>query len=178
MSNKLLLTSFQTWLSHQKFNSSDRLLEIVQTRADSNLYFSRQLPVETNLAARQVIAVIEKINPEGIICCGMAESRSQLTVESNAECDYPSGTLRDRECIFTKVDLEKLIACLNNTKISHNAGKFVCEGLYYQVLKYINLKQVNIPCIFVHIPLLDANNSNVILQDFTAIIDFMRAAKV
>ena len=166
MDNKLLLTSFQTWLPHQKSNSSDDLLETIKQSA-SNLYFVRKLPVNINLAALQVIQAIEQIEPKGIICCGMAESRSQLTVESNAVCD--------RNCIFTQVNLEKLVTRLNNTKISHDAGKFVCEGLYYRILKYTLLDKPNIKCIFVHVPLIDVDNLKIIQQDFMAIINFIQS---
>lgn len=166
MDNKLLLTSFQTWLPHQKSNSSDDLLKTIK-QLDSNLYFVRKLPVNTNLAALQIIQAIEQIEPKGIICCGMAESRSQLTVESNAVCD--------RDCIFTQVNLDKLVTYLNNTNISHDAGKFVCEGLYYQILKYILVNQPNIQCIFVHIPTLDAGNLKIIQHDFMTIINFMQS---
>ena len=168
MDNKLLLTSFQTWLPHQKSNSSDDLLETIK-QPDSNLHFVRKLPVNTNLAASQVIQAVEHIKPQGIICCGMAESRSQLAIESNAVCD--------RDCLVTKVNLKKLATCLNNTKISHDAGKFVCEGLYYQILKYIQLKKPNIQCLFVHIPSLNADNLEIIQQDFMVIINFMQSVK-
>lgn len=167
MDNKLLLTSFQTWLPHQKSNSSDDLLETISKQLNSGLYFLRKLPVNTNLAGLQVIQAIERIKPKSIICCGMAESRSQLTLESHAVCD--------RNCLFTKVNLEKLIICLNNTQISHNAGKFVCEGLYYQVLKYIEFEKLNTHCIFVHVPPVNADNLNVIQQEFMAIINFMQS---
>ena len=168
--NKLILTSFQTWLPHQKSNSSDDLLEIIQKQANQNFYFVRKLPVNTNLATLSVIEAIEHIEPKGIICCGMAEYRKQLTVESNAICD--------RDCIFTRVNLEKLIACLNNTKISHDAGKFVCEGLYYQILKYIQINQLNVRCIFVHIPPINSDCLTVIQQEFLAIINFMQSIEV
>ncbi|MGL6340751.1 MAG: peptidase C15, partial [Waterburya sp.] len=56
--------------------------------------------------------------------------------------------------------------------ISHNAGKFVCEGLYYQILKYTQNHYPNIPCIFVHIPILYRGNIDKIQQDFTTIINF------
>ena len=167
MNNKLLLTSFQTWLPHQKSNSSDDLLETIQKQFNSSLYFLRKLPVDSNLATLQVIQSIEQIEPKSIICCGMAESRTQLTIESNAVCD--------RNCIFTKVNLKKLLTYLNNTQISHDAGKFVCEGLYYQILKYIQLKKSQTQCIFVHIPPLDADNLKIIQQDFMAIINFMQS---
>ena len=170
MSHKLLLTSFQTWLPHQSSNYSDDLLEIIQKQENSNLYFVRKLPVDTNLAARRVIEAVEQIDPKSILGCGMAESRSQLTVESNAKCD--------RDCVFTKVNLDRLVKPLNYTQISHDAGKFVCEGLYYQILKYIQINKPNIRCIFVHIPRISANNLNLIQQDFTAIIDLMQFAEV
>ena len=167
MDNKLILTSFQTWLPHQKSNSCDDLLEIIQKQAAQNLYFVRKLPVNINLAILPVIEAVERIEPKGIICCRMAESRTQLTVESNAVCD--------RDCIFTKVNLEKLVTCLDNTKISHDAGQFVCEGLYYQILKYIQLNKPIVQCIFVHIPLLNCDNFKIIQHDFMAIINFMQS---
>lgn len=170
MPDKLLLTSFQTWLSHQSSNSSDDLLEKIATQADLERYcFLRQLPVNTELAAEKVIEAIANIEPQGIICCGMAESRRQLSVESNATCD--------RDCCFTRIDLAELTACTKQTKISHNAGKFVCEGLYYQVLKFLETNSLDIPCIFVHVPRLNAENIKAIEQDFLTIINFIETAE-
>ncbi|HEY9767853.1 MAG TPA: peptidase C15 [Coleofasciculaceae cyanobacterium] len=172
MSSQLLLTSFQTWLPHQSSNSADDLLKIIQKQpVYFNLcYFLRKLPVNTELAAQQVIKSIKIKNPQGIICCGMAESRDKLTLESNAMCG--------EDCLVTNVKLDKLIACLNNTKISHHAGNFVCEGLYYQVLKYIYAETTtNVPCIFVHIPIINADNRENIQHDFIKIIRFIHSAK-
>ena len=168
MSTKLLLTSFQTWLPHQKSNSSDDLLKIIQEQQLSldYLFFLRKLPVNKVLAAQKVIEAIEKIKPQSVICCGMAESRDVLTVESNAVCK--------EKCMFTNVKLDTLANCLTNTKISNNAGKFVCEDLYYQVLHYIQIFELNINCIFVHIPILTPNNIDNIQQDFITIIRFMK----
>lgn len=169
MSIKLLVTSFQTWLPHQTSNSSDDLLEIIESKQDifNYLYFLRRLPVDTQIATNQVIETIKVIKPQGIICCGMAESRELLTIESNAICG--------ENCIFTPVNLDSLLASLIYTKISHDAGKFVCEGLYYQVLKYVENQNLNIPCIFVHVPILEQDNIDKIQQDFTAIVDFMQS---
>ena len=167
MSNKLLLTSFQTWLPHQISNSSDDLLETIQKRrfAEDSLFFLRKLPVDIELASGQVIEKIKAIKPTAIVCCGMAESREKLTVESNAVCR--------ENCIFTMVDLNKMITCLADTEVSHNAGKFVCEGLYYEILKYTQANALNIPCIFIHVPVLNARNIDVVQEDLTAIINFL-----
>jgi pyroglutamyl-peptidase len=167
MSIKLLLTSFHTWLPHQTSNSSDDLLEIMAKQQENFNYlcFLRKLPVNTEIATQKVIETIKIINPQAIICCGMAESRAVLTVESNAVCG--------EDCLITQVNLDSLLNSLAYTEISHNAGQFVCEGLYYQILKYTQNNYLNIPCIFVHIPILHQDNLDKIKQDFTTIINFM-----
>lgn len=167
MKTKILLTSFQTWLPHQKSNSSDDLLAAVQKlnySTNVSLFFLRNLPVDVRLASQSVIAEIQRIQPHVVICCGMAEKRNKLTIESQAWCE--------NECLNTEIDLSKLNQKLVSTEISHDAGKFVCEGLYYQILKYIQTPNKNIDCVFVHVPKLEDNNSNAVLEDFQRLINW------
>ncbi|MCL1471026.1 peptidase C15 [Argonema antarcticum] len=171
MTKKILLTSFTTWLPHQKSNSSDDLLiEFAKSThrnppvaTSPSLTFLRQLPVDVQQASTRAIAQIDSINPDIIICCGMAESRQQLTVESNATSA--------KDMIKTWVNIEQLIADLKVTEISHDAGKFVCEGLYYSILKYLRDRKLNIWCIFVHVPIITPDNMVSIKTDFSVIID-------
>lgn len=164
MTRKILLTSFNTWLPHQTSNSSDDLLSEI---AHYNfLYLSltlvRQLPVDVHLSSFCVTAKINEIQPDGIICCGMAESRTKLSVETNAAC---------KDAVLkTSVDLEQLLAGSSEIEISHDAGKFVCEGLYYSVLKYLSDRQMNSRCIFVHVPILTQHNLSQIKANFLLII--------
>lgn len=164
MPTKLLLTSFTTWLPHQRSNASDDLLEeIAQLHLDDPAFvFLRQLPVDVSQASHQAIATIEQLQPDGIICCGMAESRPNLTVESCARCGD--------SLLKTLVDLEQLVTGSAGTTISHDAGKFVCEGLYYEVLKDLQARNLNRSCIFVHVPVLTPANRSSILADFQLII--------
>src|SRR6476661_6354881 len=136
MTAKILLTSFDTWLPHQKSNSSDDLLA--------------------------KISKINQLQPDTIICCGMAESRQKLTVESCACCDS--------DIRKTAVNLEPLVADLAATEISHEAGKFVCEALYYAVLKHICDSQIAAKCIFVHVPILTPDNADKIVADFLLVM--------
>ncbi len=163
---KLLFTSFQTWLPHQKSNSSDELLAMIQERENfpASGHFLRQLPVDRELASQQAIATINQIKPQGIICCGMAESRQELTIESRAN--------EGKKCLYTDVDLEDLLGNLANSSISHDAGKFVCESLYFNVLKYIQSSNFQVPCIFVHVPVFTLKNTEILLQDFESIISY------
>jgi pyroglutamyl-peptidase len=164
MTAKILLTSFDTWLPHQKSNSSDDLLakiSRVQSFPDS-LIFLRKLPVDFQLAPNLAIAQINQLQPDTIICCGMAESRQKLTVESCACCDS--------DLLKTSVNLEPLVADLAATEISHEAGKFVCEALYYAVLKHICDAQIAAKCIFVHVPVLTPDNADRMVADFLLVM--------
>ncbi len=160
---KILLTSFDTWLPHQSSNSSDDLLSRIRgCQLDLNLYFLHRLPVNIHRASERAIACIEDVQPEVIICCGMAESRYLLSIESHASWD--------ENRLDTKVDLAKITNNLKYTFISHNAGRFVCEGLYYQVLKYLEDYTLEIECIFVHVPVLKFSNYSSIITDFKLIL--------
>ena len=164
MTAKILLTSFDTWLPHQQSNSSgDLLAKISQIQSlPYSLTFLHKLPVDFQLAPNLAIAQINKFQPDTIICCGMAESRQKLTVESCAWCD--------REILKTAVNLEHLTADLAATEISHEAGKFVCEALYYAVLKHLADSQMSAKCIFIHVPILTPENTDKIVGDFLLII--------
>ena len=164
MTAKILLTSFDTWLPHQKSNSSDDLLaKISQIKSlPDSLTFLRKLPVDFQLAPNLAIAQINQLQPDTIICCGMAESRQNLTVESCACCDS--------DILKTAVNLEPLVADLAATEISHEAGKFVCEALYYGVLKHICDSQIAAKCIFVHVPIFTPDNADRMVADFLLVM--------
>lgn len=164
---KILLTSFQTWLPHQKSNASDDLLGMLEGwRLEGvELQFLRQLPVNTRQASEKAIAHLKTHRPNGVICCGMAETRQKLTVESNAR--------KETQQLHTKLPLNLLVSSLSYTEISHDAGQFVCEGLYYELLSYCQHQGDQLPCLFVHVPILTPHNQQVILQDFQNIINFI-----
>ncbi|WP_375512267.1 peptidase C15 [uncultured Nostoc sp.] len=167
MKKRILLTSFDIWLNDQLSNSSDDLLlEVTKLELiPDDLTFLRQLPVDVQLASAQVIEQINAIQPDYIICCGMAASRTQLSVEAGASCG--------ESILQTKVDLEELVTGAAAIEISHDCGKFVCEGLYYSVLDYLSQNQLTARCIFVHVPILNQENLMGILADFVLIINKM-----
>lgn len=180
MKKRFLLTSFDIWLPNHKSNSSNDLLAEV-TLVDSLPYaltWLPKLPVEVESAARLVIAKIDETQPDYIICCGMAESRLSLSVESNARStarstisstDYFPVDVGETK-LSTIVNLEQLVEGTTALDISHDCGLFVCEGLYYSVLDYLLTHSINSPCIFVHVPILTEANLSVILEDFLLII--------
>jgi pyroglutamyl-peptidase len=187
MQKKILLTSFDIWLSQQESNSSDDLLLGLAKMASlsHDLKFLHRLPVDVQLASSLVIAKINELQPDHIICCGMAASRSQLSVEvlasststlpvesTNSADILPQESRNSPENILqTSVDLEKLLVGTAAVEISYNCGKFVCEGLYYSVLDYLHQSQLSIKCIFVHVPIFNPENLPKIIADFIVIIN-------
>ena len=163
MTKKILLTSFDTWQPHQPSNSSDDLLLAVsQQHLSQTLFFLRKLPVNFQLAPQQVMASIDRLQPDGLICCGMAEQRQRLSIESSGK--------RGENAIATPIDLSQLIAELQRVEISHDAGNFVCNHLYYEMLRYWRDRNPLYPCLFIHVPPLTPDNFEPILDDFLLIV--------
>ncbi|WP_017654698.1 hypothetical protein [Fortiea contorta] len=165
MKKSILLTSFDIWLSEQQSNSSnDLLLEVAKCDSlPDGLTFLHQLPVDVELASERVIAKIKELQPDYIICCGMAAKRTQLSLEACASWG--------ESFLHTQVDLAQLVWGARAIEISYDCGKFVCEGLYYSVLDYLGQSQLKADCIFVHVPVLHQENLMDILKDFLLIIN-------
>lgn len=159
----ILITSFRPWKAHQEFNTSDLLLQLVMTNLPDNAIALRQLPVNFELAPMQVINHIFQYRPKAVICCGMAEDRETLTVEQ-------WGTYNDRQ-LATPVNLQRLIGRTVHTRISQDAGNFVCNRLYYRVLHY--LKPESAAALFVHVPPITPTNQAVVEFDFLKIVEHL-----
>ncbi len=165
MTRRILLTSFDIWEPHHTSNAADDLLAAMMQH---NLLTERhgtirKLPVDFQQAPQQVIARIQTFQPDLIVCGGMAEQRSQLTVESNGK--------HQTDVLWTAIDVAQLVENLTITQVSHDAGNFVCNYLYYSVLKHIQTLQINCQCLFVHVPVLHATNTDPILRDMAIILE-------
>jgi pyroglutamyl-peptidase len=159
-----LLTSFATWRPHQRSNASDDLLlQVLKLNRSPTVHVLRQLPVNVPVAKALIMTKLQQLQPRVIVCCGMAESRHQLHLESRA-------VVGDR-VIFTSLPLEKLAENLNSTGISQDAGRFVCNGLYYAILNYLQSHHPDVQCLFVHVPILTPTNQAEIVADFLAILE-------
>ena len=160
----VLLTSFAIWKAHQRSNASDDLLlEIAKTSVISSLHVFRQLPVNVPVAKELVIGKIQQIQPHVVLCCGVAESRSKLNVESRA--------VVGDHVLHTAFDLEALTMGLYSTEISEDAGRFVCNGLYYAILNYLQGHHPDKQCLFVHVPVLTTSNREKVVADFSLILE-------
>ncbi|MEL6221807.1 MAG: peptidase C15 [Cyanobacteria bacterium J06626_14] len=165
MSQSILITSFSTWKPSQSSNSSDDLLEIIAAHpenAGASLHFLRRVPVHFTHAPSCVLNHIQTLQPDIVICCGMSEKHQTMNVESRAT--------RAGQIQQTIVDVSRLIDGLKITQMSHDAGRYVCNSLYFDTLDFLSHYHKQVPCIFVHVPRLSVENQALIVDDFLSIL--------
>lgn len=159
-----LVTSFAPWRANHLSNSADDLLiELSQQGSKSSLQLLRQLPVNFPVARSITTHKIQQLQPDVVLCCGMAEFRSTLSLESRA--------VNGQQQLQSLVNLDELVAGLTQTEISHDAGRFVCNALYYGILNYLKCYSPDTLCLFVHVPVLTSKNREGIVADFCAILE-------
>ena len=166
MNTTILITSFSTWKSHHTTNSSDDLLHLLLEKELDSFHHLRSIPVSFELSHQHVLTRFDELKPKVIICCGMTEERSKLNMESRA--------VLDKQILKTGLDLEMLTADLPMTEISHDAGQFVCNTLYFKTLKHLSLQEEDHHCVFIHVPLLTEENKDQLLADFILIIERLK----
>jgi pyroglutamyl-peptidase len=165
MAVSLLLTTFAPWRAHQHSNASEDLVICMQRqqRLPQGTVVINQLPVSFELAHCHVVAKMVELQPRVVVCCGMAEDRTHLNLESN-------GKQGDR-LLKTSLNLPRLMADTRLTTISHCAGDYVCNHLYHQVLNAIDRHRWPTQALFIHIPPLSAATEPFLLADFAMILN-------
>lgn len=159
----VLITTFRPWRAHQRQNSSEELVRKIRPQLPADCRWMTSVPVNFETAAAQVIAELHQLMPRAVICCGMAEKRAHLSIECCAR--YSTQTL------FTPVDAEQLLTETWLSELSFDAGRYVCNHLYYEVLKAICDRNLPIKAIFLHIPPLTPQNTPLLAHDFCQILN-------
>ncbi|MGB3788276.1 MAG: peptidase C15 [Phormidesmis sp.] len=164
-SSAVLITSFVPWLAHQTSNSSDDLIAALQDRGrlPAGSVWLRHVPVCFDLAPTLVIDELQRLRPRAVICCGMAENRTRLSIEKQAVEQRAAGAERTLQ---TSVDVQSLLKETTHSEVSYDAGRYVCNHLYYRVLAAIRGSSLNTVAIFVHVPVLNDQNMPAMLSDF------------
>jgi pyroglutamyl-peptidase len=132
----------------------------------SSLAILRQLPVNLPIARSLTIYKWQQQRPALLICCGMAESRAQLSLEAQG--------VWGESVLKTSLNVEKITASLAQTVISHNAGRFVCNSLYHAMLNYLKSYPAY-KTLFVHVPLLTNQNRQEVVTEFRRLLEILLA---
>ncbi|PZO13083.1 MAG: peptidase C15 [Leptolyngbya foveolarum] len=130
-----------------------------------------QVPVSFAIAPIRVINAMYRFRPRAVVCCGMAEKRAYLSLEQQGK-----GTDQNLQ---TCLNLADLLMDTRLSKISDDAGDYVCNTLYYRVLEAIQAQAIlhrrgsanATPCLFVHVPVLSASTQALIQSDMHSVLN-------
>ena len=163
---KYLVTGFQAF-GGDEINPTEVLLDIIRNdKGLSEVFDTQVLPVEYQTAHQVILDRSDLDSFEGIFCFGLAGGRSKISLErialnwfesrqpDNAGFIPPLAKIDSGAdaAFFNSMNLEALKTHFEDNdlpcEISLSAGGYVCNHLYFQLLK---LKK---PCLFIHIPFL------------------------
>ena len=167
MMKKLLITGFEPF-DNEAINPSWLVTEKLPDVINGYELTKLCLPVVFGEAAKTVISVAEKIDPDVILCIGQAGGRSAVTPElvginlRYARIPDNKGAQPKDEPIvnggenayFSTLPVRKMADAINDigipSQVSYSAGAYVCNDLLYTLLH--NFKDTGKRIAFIHIP--------------------------
>lgn len=151
-------------------NSSEEAAKLVEPCIDDITIERHRLPVSFRRSVDTALETIGERNPHLIICLGQAAGRASINLERVA-INAAHTVSRDADGYSPKnmpLDAEGPAACLTSLPVddiseslratglpcfvSNSAGTYVCNCLYYHLLRTLS----KIPVLFVHLPLTPA----------------------
>lgn len=162
---RILVTAFEPF-GGDDTNSSHVALEHLPESIDGVAICKATIPVVFGKCGVVLAEAIEKAQPDGILCLGMAAGRGKITPEvfavnaryassaDNAGVRYPTLAPCDPDgpaAYRTELPVEKIVTELQATEIpaglSFSAGTYVCNDLFYSLMQ-----QAKVPAGFMHVP--------------------------
>ena len=136
-----------------------------------------QVPVVFDKCVDTVMAAVNELRPDAVLCIGQAGGRAAITPErvavniddasipDNAGAQ-PIDTAIDPEgpaAYFSTLPVKDMVLAVKAAgipaSVSNTAGTFVCNHLMYGLLRRISLSGSDIPAGFMHVPYLDSQVS-------------------
>ena len=182
---KVLVFGFERF-GRLTWNPSERVVENLSLH--SNLIINAKITIKVlpteYVASQQIIQeLVKKAEPSLIVGLGAAPMRSVLCLERTA-VNLDDSFLRDNAGVIrtdmkidpegpdnlrTSINLKLILKQLNATgiraRISNHAGTFVCNHVYYFVLRLIQREKIDSRCIFVHLPMKSSKTVEQIIED-------------
>ncbi len=131
------------------------------------------LPLDYTKAFDVMKSHIEEINPSVILCCGQV-NRSAISLErialnaigtsrpDNYE-NYPQNDIIIDDApaaYFSNIDLNPLVKSISEegipANVSYHAGTYGCNWIFFNVMHYIQSRNIDTQVTFIHVPHLPA----------------------
>jgi pyroglutamyl-peptidase len=162
---KVFLVTGFTPFGKRDINSSWQTVKRLPESTEHAEIHILEVPVTFNSAAKEVKEQAEKLQADAILCVGEAGNRTCINPETTAKNiqnaripdnagRQPRDTKIDEnlpDILTSALDTQTMLQALEKAgiegKLSHDAGEYVCNDLYFQTLAYASK-----PAGFIHIP--------------------------
>jgi pyroglutamyl-peptidase len=174
MEKKILITYFEPF-GGEGFNASAAVAEAMPENIGGVPAEKLVLPVEFGRGAETALACAAKTGASLIVCLGEARGRKAVTPElvainlNHASIPDNAGKKPQDEPIdkcgaaayFTRFPARKLAEKISAegvaSMLSYSAGAYVCNDLYYRLLR--ELEGSDVRAVFIHVPREDGENA-------------------
>ena len=164
---KLLISGFEPF-GGENINPSWEAVNLLPSEIKGYAITKIRIPVVFGKAADMVMAKVDEMRPDVIICVGQAGGRDAITPElvainlrhaeipdneGNQPFDRPI-TEGGETAYLSTLPMRKIAAAIKESglpsRLSYSAGAYVCNDLIYTILQ--KYKNTNIRAGFIHIP--------------------------
>ena len=173
---KILLTGFEPF-GGETVNPSWQAALKTAEKIDFAEVLTVCLPVEYYKSVEIAIKAVDDFCPDAVLLTGQAGGRTCVSFENIAvniaDSDTPDNAGKALHTVnftggpdrlFSSLPLKEMVDAVNKiglpAYISQNAGRFVCNHVFYGVLKHISDNNLNIKAGFAHVPFIPAQTVN------------------
>lgn len=193
---KVLVTGFEPF-GGDSINPALEAVKLLQGKAFENAdVVTKEMPCVFHKAIDELKATIAEIQPEIVICVGQAGGRHDFSVErvainvddaripdnaGNQPIDAPivvDGPTAYWSTLPIKAIVQNVRAAGVPASVSHTAGTFVCNHLFYGLAHLIATAYPHIRGGFIHIPFLPEQAARIPNQPSMSVDNVVRALEV
>lgn len=164
---KLLVTGFEPF-GGAETNPSWEAVRLMPDRLDGAEVHRLRLPVAYARAGKLLMAEVERLRPDLVLCCGVAQGRQAVTPELVA-VNWRMASIADNDgqrfagemidpaqpaAYMTSWPVMRMVSAMEAAdlpaRLSLSAGSYVCNDLYYHLLGHE--QAYGYRGVFVHVP--------------------------
>ncbi len=169
---RFLITGFAPF-GQSGVNPSYEAARLLPDTLGPHEIFRTCLPVAYGKCTAALIEKIEQYRPDCVLCLGQAAGRDGISLENTAVnvrasstpdndgviCEAEPVEVGAPESLSPNLPLKEMLAALKEVdipaKISYSAGTYVCNDLFFSLLRYIARERPRLLGGFIHIPAAD-----------------------
>ncbi|MFE4354488.1 pyroglutamyl-peptidase I [Peribacillus butanolivorans] len=178
MKQKVLLTGFEPFGGERVNPSWEAVKQLHEEVIDDVTLVAEQIPTVFGKSVAVMEQLIQQHNPDIVICVGQAGGRLHITPErvainmddaripdnqGNQPIDEPIAD-KGPVAYWSTIPIKRIVENMKESNIpasvSHTAGTFVCNHIFYGLMDYITRTSSSIRGGFIHIPFIPEQTIN------------------